>query len=532
MRLSLRFIIPLFLALAGVAYALVPLVDQLTLKWFVRDLDIRATLVANTVQEPLQEILASGTRAKILRFFNKITQDERLYAIGFCETAVGQPVATTTYPAALDCRDLDAYRDPATHLLPSSQGPLHVTIKDLQAEGAAMGRLVLVHDMSFVAAPQRGNQAATCSTSSLASAAVVSLITVVIAQLSPGAAGCPACARCCAAKGCCGRCQKFNVPELQPIARDLRTPDPRARIGVPAARRQPDLPGRRTALRAILRGELRGEDIHRRLQPRALHPPARRRRRRGAASGQRPGHGAGADHARLLRHLDRPRQRLGRPRRGRRPRPRRGAAGASGLPDPPRLADRRRRRRATTTASPTRASGRCATSPTCGRPSARRTGSSTSRSTASSPGPWSSEAKTDNPIVLVQDYHFALLPRMIRERLPEATIITFWHIPWPNPEAFAICPWREELLDGLLGSSILGFHTQFHCNNFVDTVDRLLEARVDRETFTVSLRRQADRGAPLPDLHRVAARRGPASPSRWSSAVPTCGSATACRRTI
>jgi trehalose 6-phosphate synthase len=88
--------------------------------------------------------------------------------------------------------------------------------------------------------------------------------------------------------------------------------------------------------------------------------------------------------------------------------------------------------------------------------------------------------------VLVQDYHFALVPRMIRETLPAATIVTFWHIPWPNPEAFGICPWREELLEGLLGSSILGFHTQFHCNNFVDTVDRLLEARTDRETFTVS----------------------------------------------
>jgi trehalose 6-phosphate synthase len=98
------------------------------------------------------------------------------------------------------------------------------------------------------------------------------------------------------------------------------------------------------------------------------------------------------------------------------------------------------------------------------------------------------ESKSPDPIVLVQDYHFALLPRMIRNALPAATIITFWHIPWPNPEAFGICPWREELLDGLLGSSILGFHTQFHCNNFVDTVDRLLEARADRELFTVSYR--------------------------------------------
>jgi len=96
------------------------------------------------------------------------------------------------------------------------------------------------------------------------------------------------------------------------------------------------------------------------------------------------------------------------------------------------------------------------------------------------------EAGTPDPIVLVQDYHFALLPRMVRERLPEATIITFWHIPWPNPEAFGILPWREEVLAGLLGSSILGFHTRFHVNNFVDTVDRVLEARVDRETFAVT----------------------------------------------
>jgi len=101
------------------------------------------------------------------------------------------------------------------------------------------------------------------------------------------------------------------------------------------------------------------------------------------------------------------------------------------------------------------------------------------------------ESSSPNPIVLVQDYHLALLPRMIREALPAATIISFWHIPWPNPEAFAICPWREELLDGMLGSTILGFHTQFHVNNFVDTVDRFLEARVDRETFSVSYRGKA-----------------------------------------
>jgi trehalose 6-phosphate synthase len=90
------------------------------------------------------------------------------------------------------------------------------------------------------------------------------------------------------------------------------------------------------------------------------------------------------------------------------------------------------------------------------------------------------EATVDDPIVLVQDYHFALAPRMIRERLPRATIITFWHIPWPISERFGICPWKDELVDGLLGSSIVGFHTQAHCNHFLETVDTSLEARIDR----------------------------------------------------
>ncbi|QKC96801.1 alpha,alpha-trehalose-phosphate synthase (UDP-forming) [Mesorhizobium sp. NZP2298] len=96
------------------------------------------------------------------------------------------------------------------------------------------------------------------------------------------------------------------------------------------------------------------------------------------------------------------------------------------------------------------------------------------------------EARNERPIVLVQDYHFALLPRMVRERLPEAIIITFWHIPWPNSEVFSICPWREKILEGLLGSSIVGFHTQFHCNNFIDSVDRFLESRIEREDSAIS----------------------------------------------
>jgi len=90
-----------------------------------------------------------------------------------------------------------------------------------------------------------------------------------------------------------------------------------------------------------------------------------------------------------------------------------------------------------------------------------------------------------NPVVLVQDYHFALLPRMIKERRPDARLAIFWHIPWPNPEAFGICPWQKELIDGLLGADLVGFHIQAHCSNFLQTVDRIVESRIDWDHSTV-----------------------------------------------
>jgi trehalose-6-phosphate synthase len=92
---------------------------------------------------------------------------------------------------------------------------------------------------------------------------------------------------------------------------------------------------------------------------------------------------------------------------------------------------------------------------------------------------------SNKPVVLLQDYHFALLPRLIKQIRPDARVAIFWHIPWPNPEAFGICPWQRELLDGLLGADLIGFHIQSHCNNFLQTVDRTLESRVDWEHFSV-----------------------------------------------
>ena len=92
----------------------------------------------------------------------------------------------------------------------------------------------------------------------------------------------------------------------------------------------------------------------------------------------------------------------------------------------------------------------------------------------------------ESPLVLIQDYHFAPLSTLIKAERPDARVAIFWHIPWPNFEAFGICPWQRELLLGMLGADLIGFHTQYYCNNFLETVDRALEARIDWERFAVT----------------------------------------------
>jgi trehalose-6-phosphate synthase len=105
---------------------------------------------------------------------------------------------------------------------------------------------------------------------------------------------------------------------------------------------------------------------------------------------------------------------------------------------------------------------------------------------------------SDEPCVLVQDYHFALLPRFVKDQRPDARVAIFWHIPWPNPEAFGICPWQSELLHGLLGADLVGFHIQSHSNNFLNTVDRALESRISWERFSVMRRGHVTQVRPFP----------------------------------
>jgi trehalose 6-phosphate synthase len=105
---------------------------------------------------------------------------------------------------------------------------------------------------------------------------------------------------------------------------------------------------------------------------------------------------------------------------------------------------------------------------------------------------------TESPILLAQDYHFALLPRMVKEARPDTRVAIFWHIPWPNAEMFGICPWQKELVDGLLGADLIGFHIQTHCNNFLETVDHAVEALTEWDRFAVNRNGHLTRVRPYP----------------------------------
>jgi len=486
MRLSLRFIVPLALALGAIAYSVAPLVDELTLKWFVRDLDIRAKLVASAAQEPLAELLTDKLRDKVRlqrvqAFFNRMLQDERLFALGFCDDAGALLYKTQALPGAVTCRAPGVPAEESGTVLKLPGGPLHVAASPVMVDSERLGELLIVHDMSFIERRSADTKKYIVYLFA-ALGAVIALITVVIAELS--FRGWIAGIKALIHGQSLALSPEPKARELRPIARDLdalvRDLETERRM-----RDEAQISWTPEALRSILREDLKGDEVlivsnrepyvHVRRSDRietqrpasglvtALEPVMR------ACSGTWIAHGSGSADRDTVDTNDRIRV----------------------PPEKPAYQIRRVWLSNEEEAGYYYGFANEGLWPLCHiahtRPVFRASDwehyQAVNRRFAQAV---EQESRTEDPIVLVQDYHFALLPRLIRDRLPRATIIAFWHIPWPNPEAFGVCPWRNQILDGLLGSSILGFHTQIHCNNFFDTVDRYLEARVDRETYTIS----------------------------------------------
>lgn len=482
MKLALRFILPLAAVLAAIAYGIVPLVDTLTLKWFTRDLDMRSQLITNTMQEPLGALIRANSSLKVSKFFDRAIQDERLFALGFCDDQNVLRFKTQTFPATLKCEDPALKDEEKSDVVHQEKGSLHVAVHRIESEGQRLGRLVLVHDMSFI--ERRSSDTKKYIFYLFAGlAAVISLITVIIAQLSLRGlvSGMRALLK---GEGLLKPLSQIKSRELLPLAKDLRA----LVRDLEQDRRVKDesqLTWAPKTLKTILHEDLAGDEvlivsnrepyIHVRKGEQievqvpasglvtALEPIMR------ACSGTWIAHGSGSADREVVDEKDHVRV----------------------PPEHPSYQIRRVWLTKEQEAGFYYGFANEGLWPLCHIAHTRPTFRTSD---------WKQyvevnekfakavieESKTEDPVILVQDYHFALLPKLIREKLPNATIITFWHIPWPNPEAFGICPWREEILAGLMGSSIVGFYTKFHCNNFIDTIDRFMEARIDRETSTIS----------------------------------------------
>ena len=482
LRLSLRFIAPLVLTLALLGYALVPLVDRLTARWWVNDLDIRSQLIANTIDDQLADLVTQGATSKINALFTRALQDQRLYALAFCDEGDKLRYHTASYPPLLGCKPPVGAEDGHGAVVRLPQGPLHVVQHPLYQGSDRIGSLVLVHDMSFVERRSADTRQYLIALF-VVLGFVISIVTVFIAHLSwrGWVEGTRALLR---GEGILQPfAQQPRSDDLHPLASDLRT----LLRDLELARRNPDRNATWSPemLRGVLREKLLGDEIlvvsnrepflHVHTETgtvvqrpasglvTALEPVMR------ACSGTWIAHGSGSADRETVDARDRVRVPPERPSYTLRrvwltKEEEQGyyfGFANEGLWPLCHIAHVRPVFRTPDWEQYVRVNRRFADAV-------------------------QAEARTADPVVLVQDYHYALLPRLVRERLPKATIITFWHIPWPNPESFGICPWREEILDGMLGSTILGFHTRFHSQNFVETVDRYLEARIERESSTIS----------------------------------------------
>jgi trehalose 6-phosphate synthase len=486
LRLQLRFLVPLLLTLTAAAYIALPLMDRLTLRWFARDLNMRGSLVANALTESIDDALQQGRDSRIQALLNRAVQDERLVAIGLCSEDGRLMQHTTGFPKTLECKEAQQIAEARDPLLHVSGGAIQVGLYPVDSQGRHIGNLILLHDLSFIDRRSQDTRQYLMILIGVIGL-TMALITMIVAQVSwhgwvKGVRG------ILRGEGLLRPMAYEAPPELAPLAADLRSrlrdlEDQYRRALGSEEEWNPD------RLRSLLQSQLRGDQvivvsnrepyIHKNTpngvvveQPAsglvtAVEPVMR------ACSGTWIAHGSGDADRSMVDEHDR-------------------------VSVPPGHAEYLLRRIWIT---PEEEKGYYygfaneGLWPLCHvahvRPVFRESDWKRYREINQRfADAVVAEARGEDPIVLVQDYHFALLPAMVRAKLPRATIITFWHIPWPNPESFSICPWRQELLQGMLGSNILGFHTRFHCKNFIETVDRNLEARIEHEHSTISY--QAD----------------------------------------
>ena len=517
----LRFVLPVAFASCVVAYFGLPYIERLLAEWFRSDVELRAQLVMHSMEEPITELVEKGSESRLRTYLAKITTDERLLAVLVCHSDGSAIFKTERAPSAITC-DAAGKNGAATRIIQLPSGSVQVSRFDFDAATPVPFRVLMLHDLSFVDRRQRTARDFVLVFVGI-SVLLLALLIVLVAWLqlrrwvevligdirgkrylddakSP----------------------RSSMPILSQVRQVLAEAEEKQRLEIDF--RENWTP---QALRQVVRDHLRSAQViivsnrepyihnfnadhHPVVQVpasgmvTALEPIMR------ACSGVWVAHGAGTADRETVDRNDQLRV----------------------PPDNPSYTLRR------VWLTPEQEQGYYygfsneGLWPLCHlayvRPAFRA-------------GDWrayeevnakfaevvAAESNTDNPVILIQDFHFALLPQLIRHKIPKATIALFWHIPWPNAETFGVCPWKREMLHHMLSADILGFHTRYHCQNFLDSVDRFVECQIDREHMTVTLQGHVCRVAPYPISIEW--------PPRWLQYLPdiaTCRAAVRTRNEI
>jgi trehalose 6-phosphate synthase len=488
MKSLARVLLPLLVALVLLAWGATALLNATARSWFERDVALRARLAVSGARDALVTHFQKEDRRRLAAVLEEIARDDRIMAAEACNPQGGSITQTKAFPRQFAC---EALRDRVTGLAGASDAEadadfdattaagerVHVTALPVKDGDNFLGSVVLVHEMGWGARRELAMQRVTLAVFAVFGL-LASLLTILTRRVSWSSwteelkdllrlGQAPVLGR---KKGARGRFQPL-VADLRQMVAELASEQSSATGGRWSAERLQKTVNRLLHGEGVVVVANREPYIHDRAEDgniRVLHPasglvtalePVMR-----ACSGTWVAHGSGSADRETV------------DRKGR-------------VAVPPGEASYALRRVWLSREEELGYYYGFANEglwPLCHNAHARPTFRAddwrhyqeVNRRFADAV---CEEVSGPDPIVLVQDYHFALAPQLIRKRLPLATVITFWHIPWPNAESFGICPWARELLEGLLGSSIVGFHTQLHCNNFIESVDRYLEARIDRE---------------------------------------------------
>jgi trehalose 6-phosphate synthase len=488
----IRFAIPTLIAVSILAFFGVPYVDRILAEWFRSDVDMRAQLVAHSMEGSLTSLLERDDKRGLRGYLAGITTDERLMAVVLCRDNSTLLYKTERTPKEIGCDVLDQTGERGSGLLKLKDGSVEVSSFVFKDATDAPIRALIVHDLSFIDRRQSSARNYVLALAGIA-ASVLALtlgflfwlflrrwVNVLVGDIR-------------------GRrylddakSEPDSRPILTQIRRVLREAEHRQRLEI-------DFHENWTpqALKQVVHEHLGSPEvfivsnrepyIHNQSPAgpivqvpasgmvTALEPIMR------ACSGTWIAHGSGTADREVVDGHDRVRV----------------------PPEDPSYSLRRVWLSAEEEQGFYYGFSNEGVWPLCHlayvRPAFReadwREYEAVNRKFAEVAA---AESNSKDPLILVQDYHFALLPKLLRERKPKATIALFWHIPWPNAETFGVCPWKQQILTHMLSADILGFHTRYHCQNFLATVDRFLECQIDHEHMTVTLGGRVCRVVPYP----------------------------------